>query len=122
MLRCMALVQPRWFPMAYADWEGLVDKAAAALREAGYSAETVASIVDPARSGRLLTAVTDRQADIADCAGETAWMTRYATFAWYSLAGEVDDSACGQPLNAAALEPQNLSSLLRANQPPGAPA
>ena len=97
MLRCMALIQPRWFPMAYADWEGLVDKAATALREAGYSAETVASIVDPARSGRLLTAVTDRQADIADCAGETAWMTRYATFAWYSLAGEVEAALAAKP-------------------------
>ena len=83
--------------MAYADWEGLVDKAATALREAGYSAETVASIVDPARSGRLLTAVTDRQADIADCAGEEAWTTRYATFAWYSLAGEVETALAAKP-------------------------
>ena len=95
MLTCMALVQPRWFPMAYADWEAVVGKAASALREAGYSAATVASIVDPARSGRLLIAVADRQADIDDCVGETAWMTRYSTFAWYSLGRRGRCSACG---------------------------
>jgi hypothetical protein len=97
MLRCMALVQAQGFPMAYTDWEGLVDKAAAALREAGYSAETVASIVDPARSGRLLTAVRDRQVEIADCLGETNWMTRYATFTGYTFAGEVEKALAANP-------------------------
>jgi hypothetical protein len=97
MLRCMALVQTRWFPLAYADWEAVVDKAEAALHAAGYSAEIVASIVDPARSGRLLIAVADRQADIADCIGETNWMTRYSTFTWYSLAGEVDAALAASP-------------------------
>ena len=109
MLRCMALIQPRWFPMAYADWEGLVDKAATALREAGYSAETVASIVDPARSGRLLTAVTDRQADIADCAGEEASDDTLRDIRLVFACRRGRDGACRQALKAAAREPQNLS-------------
>lgn len=97
MLNCMALVETRMFPIAYADWQGLVDGAAGAIAAAGYDAETVASVVDPARSANLMKPVTDRQAAIADCIGETGWMTRFATFNWYVLKGDVEKAIGTSP-------------------------
>jgi hypothetical protein len=41
--------------------------------------------------------VTDRQAAIAGCIGETGWMTRYATFNWYLLKGDVEKAIGTKP-------------------------
>ena len=91
MLRCMALVQPRWFPMATPTGKAVLDKAAAALRERRLFRGIVASIVDPARSGAIADCRRPTARPKSPIAlGETAWMTRYSTFAWYSLAGEVE--------------------------------
>ena len=89
MLNCLALVEPRWFPTAYADWQGMVELAASKIGAAGYDAATVSAVVDQARPADLMQAVDNRQAAIADCVANTDWMQRYASLSWY-LTGDID--------------------------------
>jgi hypothetical protein len=90
LLNCMALTEPQFFPTAYADWEGLLGKAAAKIAAVGYDAATVAAIVEPARSANLMTAPADRQAALADCFRSQDWMRRYNMMDWYLIVSDVD--------------------------------
>lgn len=90
MLNCMALVEPRWFPVNYADWNGLLGELAADFENAGYTAALAEQIIAPARAGTLLKPVTGgRQAAIGECLANQDWVARYATFQWYGIGGEV---------------------------------
>jgi hypothetical protein len=89
MLGCMALVQPQYFPAAYADWYGLLTKTLQHILDAGYDTPVARGITDPARPGDLLAPVADRQAGVADCLSNQDWMQRWALFEAYALAERV---------------------------------
>lgn len=89
MLGCMALLEPQWFPGAYADWYEVLARTLTHILDAGYDTAVGRAITDPARPGNLLVPVTDRQAAIKDCLDEPDWMRRMAQLEWYRLAETV---------------------------------
>lgn len=89
LLNCMALVDPRLFPLAYADWDKALAEVGTELLAAGFTQAEVERLIAPARSKALMAPVADRQPEIAACIGDTAWMDRYATFEWYTVAGDI---------------------------------
>jgi hypothetical protein len=94
-LNCTALIQVEWFPQSYADWDGLVAGAAAAIAAAGFDAQTVQALVGPARAAQLMQPVEDRQAAITACIGDTRWMNWLGSFAVYSLPSDVEKALGG---------------------------
>jgi hypothetical protein len=94
-LNCTALIQVEWFPQTYADWDGIVAGAAAAIAAAGFDAETVEALAGPARAARLMQPVQDRQAAITACVGDTRWMNWLGSFAVYSLLSDVEKALGG---------------------------
>lgn len=97
-LNCTALVQVEWFPQIYVDWEDVVDKAESAIATAGFEAETVRSLVGPARAAALMEQIpaADRQDAITGCIGDTKWMNWLGTLNWYSLPSDIE-KALGTP-------------------------
>ncbi len=95
MLNCLALVEPRLFPLAYSDWDDLVDKASQTFGDAGYAPDVALSVLKPARARELLSLPADRQAGRADCAADQTWLTSYAQFNWFNFPNNVA-AALGQ--------------------------
>lgn len=89
MFACMSLIEPQWFSFAFVEWNLALDKAAAAIRDAGYAEAAAEELVGPARSAKLIAPVGDRQAAIAACIADTEWMTRYTTFNWFLVIDDV---------------------------------
>lgn len=96
-LNCTALIHVDWFPQSYADWEDVLDKAAASIAAAGFDAEAVETLVGPARAADLMQPVADRQAAITACVGDTTWMNWLGTFALYSLPSDIEKALGGAP-------------------------
>lgn len=90
MLQCLSLFDPRNFVAAYAEWDRLIERAAGAFAGAGYPVHVYAPILEPAAAGRLFAPPADRAAATAACAADQAWYDRFATFAWYTIAGDVE--------------------------------
>ena len=90
MLVCLSLFDPRNFLASYSDWNGLVAKAAEAYIAAGFGQDVYGSVLDEALSNKLFVPATDRSAAAADCVAKQDWMDRYATYSWYTLAGDVE--------------------------------
>lgn len=98
MLVCISLFDPRNFLTAFSDWNGLVAKAAEAFIAAGFGPEDYGPILDGALASVLFAPPPDRAAAAADCVAEQDWMNRFATFGWYSFAGDVEAALKqGQP-------------------------
>lgn len=91
-LNCTALVQVEWFPQTYADWEFVLDKAETSIAAAGFDAETVRSVIGPARAANLMDTIpaAGRQDAIAACVADTRWMDWLGSLSWYSLPSEVE--------------------------------
>lgn len=85
MLGCMAVLEPQWFPGAYADWYEVLARTLTHILDAGYDTAVGRAITDPARPRNLLVPVTDRQAAIKDCLDDQDWMRRMAQLQWYRL-------------------------------------
>lgn len=97
LLNCMVLVDPRWFPVAYADWDKALAEVAAELLASGLTQAEIEGLIAPARSTALMAPVAERQPQIAACIGDTAWMDRYASFEWYTIAGDIREILKGAP-------------------------
>jgi len=94
-LNCTALIHVELFPQTYADWESVVDKAETSIANAGFDAETVGSLVGPARAAALMEQITERQDAITGCVGDTKWMNWLGSFAPYSLPSDVEKALGG---------------------------
>lgn len=90
MLNCMSLIHTEFLAIAWIDWNDSLDRAAAAIRNAGYAEDIADAATKEARSANLIRPVKDRQAEIAACAADEAWLTRYATFASFTVVGDVE--------------------------------
>jgi hypothetical protein len=95
MLVCISLFDPRNFLAAYTDWNKLVAQAAEALIAVGFGQDRYGSFLDGAQSRLLYALPVDRATATADCIANQDWMERYATFAWYSFAGDVEAALKG---------------------------
>ena len=96
MLTCLSLFDPRNFLATYSEWNGLVAKTAEAYIAAGFGQDVYGSILDGALSNKLFTPPSDRPAAAADCMADQDWMERYAMFAWYTLASDVELALKGE--------------------------
>jgi len=90
MLNCMSLIQAEFLAFAWVDWNDALDRAMAMITRAGYPEDLARSATEAARSGKLIRPVGDRQAEIAKCAADDAWITRYATFTPYTVVSDVE--------------------------------
>ena len=90
MLVCISLFDPRGFLSTFSDWNGLVAKAAQTFIDTGLGVDAYGPILDGALSNVLFVPPADRVAAVADCLADRDWQDRYATFAWYSFASDVE--------------------------------
>ncbi|HHZ10832.1 MAG TPA: hypothetical protein GX405_18850 [Rhizobiales bacterium] len=93
MLACMALIEPRYFPFAYTDWNSVVDDIAHAMGDAGIDEAQVAASVDPVRAGTLLAKTSETP---EGCAADRGWMDWYANFGWYAIKSRVGGVLAGR--------------------------
>ncbi|MGE0501129.1 MAG: hypothetical protein AB7I79_05635 [Rhizobiaceae bacterium] len=96
VLSCMALILPDFYLLSYADWNGLLDRAAESMASAGFDAATQEVLIGPARPIRLSAHAPDRQPAIADCMTNKDWMTYSSTFRVFEFPSDVRE-ALGQP-------------------------
>lgn len=90
MLVCLSLFDPQNFLAAFSDWNGLVAKSAQVFIDAGLGREDYAPILDGALSRVIFVPASDRAATAADCIADQDWANRFATFAWYRFASDVE--------------------------------
>ncbi len=95
MLVCISLFDPQNFLAAYTDWNKLVAKAAQALIAEGIGQDTYGAFLDGAQSRLLYAIPADRKAAAGDCMANQDWMDRFATFAWYTFASDVEAALKG---------------------------
>lgn len=98
MLACISLFDPQNFLATFAEWNGLIAKAAQAFIDAGFGPDDYRPMLDGALSREIFKPAQNRAEAAADCMANQDWMTRYATFAWYSFASDVEAALKeGQP-------------------------
>lgn len=96
MLVCISLFDPQNFLVSYTDWNKLVVKAAQALISEGFGQDQYGSFLDAAQSRLLFVPPTDRAVAAAECMANQDWMDRFATFAWYTFATDIEAAVKGK--------------------------
>lgn len=93
MLTCLSVVDPRWLPTAWADWDRMLGEVQADMLGAGVGRLDVMAMVLPAGSRELMAGLNGDAAALMDgCIADRTWSDRMYMLTWYTVRSEVQEA------------------------------
>jgi hypothetical protein len=99
MMVCLSVIDPRWLPTAWADWDRMLGEVRADMLGAGVGQLDMTAIVLPAGSRELMAGLNGDAAALIDgCIADRTWSDRMYLLTWYTVRKQVQEAlAPAQP-------------------------